>query len=71
MEEEVILNVLDGDIEIQKKYVGKHVAIIDGKIAGWGNTSIEVFKMAREKFLKAEPQNTLLRFIPQDEYLIL
>jgi len=51
-----------------KKYAGKHVAIIDDKIAGAGNTAKEAYDTAKKKYPKESP---LLAYIPTGETLIL
>ena len=51
-----------------KKYAGKHVAIIDDKIAGVGNTAKQAYDTAKKKYPKESP---LLAYIPTGETLIL
>jgi len=51
-----------------KKYAGKHVAIIDEEIAGFGDSAKEAYDMAKKKFPKKSP---LLTYIPKGETLIL
>jgi len=51
-----------------KKYAGKHVAIIDDKIAGVGDTAKEAYDTAKKKHPKESP---LLAYIPTGETLIL
>jgi len=71
MKGNVSFKVIDVDLNAQEKYAGKHVAIIKGKVVGWGNTVKEALEMARSKFPEVETHNILLRFIPQQEMLIL
>lgn len=59
------------DLKSQKKFAGRHVAIIKGNVVGWGTTVQEAFKMAKEKFPSLRSEEILLRYIPQEELLIL
>ena len=59
------------DLKTQKKFAGRHVAIIKGKVVGWGTTVQEAFRMAKEKFPSVGSEQILLRYIPQEELLIL
>ena len=51
-----------------QKYAGKHVAIVDDKIAGVGNTAKKAYDTAKKKYPKESP---LLAYIPTGETLIL
>jgi len=51
-----------------KKYAGKHVAIVDDKIAGVGKTAKKAYDKAKKKYPKESP---LLAYIPTGETLIL
>jgi len=42
------------------EYQGKHLAIIDGKVVGVGDSAIEAFKEARKKDPKTRPLLTYL-----------
>ena len=55
----------------QKKYSGKHVALVDGKIAASGRTSKEVFEKAQKKFPNRKTEEIGLLFIPKGDLLIL
>jgi len=65
------LEIKNIDLKAQKKFAGRHVAIIKGKVVGWGTTVQEAFKMAKEKFPSIKSEHILLRYIPQEEVLIL
>lgn len=65
------LEIKNIGLEEQKKFAGKHVAIIKGKVVGWGTTVQEAFKMAKKKLPSVKSEQILLRFIPQEELLIL
>lgn len=54
--------------ELQEKFAGKWVAIINKEIVGWGDTAKEAYKGAREKYPKIKP---LLGVVPTEECLIL
>lgn len=51
-----------------RKYAGKHVAIVDDKIAGVGDSAKEAYDAAKKKFPRKSP---LLTYIPTGETLIL
>ena len=51
-----------------KKYAGKHIAIIDDKVAAVGKSAKEAYDTAKKKFPKETP---LLAYIPTGETLIL
>lgn len=71
MKEEIAIKFADGGLSVQDKYRGKHIALVDGKVVGWGTTVIEAFKMAQKKIPNIKPEKILLRFIPQENLLIL
>lgn len=51
-----------------RKYARKHVAIVNDKVVGVGDSAKEVYEAAKRKFPKESP---LLVYIPTDETLIL
>jgi len=51
-----------------RKYAGKHVAIVDDKVVGMGDSAKEAYETAKRKFPKESP---LLAYIPTGETLIL
>lgn len=65
------LKIRDISLKEQKKFAGKHVAIINGKVVGWGATVQEAFKMAKKKFPSVKSEHILLSFIPREGLLIL
>ncbi|RLI76358.1 succinyl-CoA synthetase subunit alpha [Archaeoglobales archaeon] len=58
-------------LEEQKKYAGKHVAIVDGKIVASGNTAKEAFQKAKLKFPEKRTEEIGLMYIPKEELMIL
>jgi len=71
MDKERSLMVKDISLEVQQKYIGRHVAIVNGEVVGWGGTVQEAFRMAKEKFPNLRTEEILLRYIPPEELLIL
>lgn len=69
--EVLIMEIKNIDLKTQRKFAGKHVAIIKGKVVGWGATVKEAFEMAKKKYPSAKSEEILLRYIPQEELLIL
>ncbi|MFQ6056309.1 MAG: DUF5678 domain-containing protein [Methanosarcinales archaeon] len=58
-------------IEEQKKYAGKHVAIVNDKIVANGNTAKEAFQKARKLFPVKKTEEIGLMYIPREEMMIL
>jgi hypoxanthine-guanine phosphoribosyltransferase len=54
--------------EINKKYSGKHIAIVDNKVVASGNDPKEVWEIAKKKHPKKKP---VLAFVPKEETLVL
>ena len=54
--------------EAFEDYKGRHVAIWNRKVVGYGNTAKQAFDMARKNYPKSKPT---LAFIPKEEELIL
>jgi len=71
MKGNIAFKVKDISLEEQEKYADNHVAIINGKVVGWGGTVKEAFKMAKEKFPGVKSEEILLRYIPKEELLVL
>ncbi len=57
--------------EEQKRYAGKHVAIIDQKIVASGNTAKQAFQKAQQEFPQKKTEEIGLMFIPKEELMIL
>lgn len=57
--------------EEQKKYAGKHVAIINQRIVASGNTAKEAFQKAQQKYPEKKTEEIGLMFIPKEELMIL
>lgn len=58
-------------IEEQKKYAGKHVAIIDNRIVAYGDTAKEAFQKAKKLFPEIKTEEIGLMYIPREEMMIL
>jgi hypothetical protein len=54
--------------QFQEKYSGKWIAVVRQEIAGIGNTALDAYQQAKEKYPKSTP---LLDFVPTEECLIL
>ena len=54
--------------ETLRKYAGKHVAIVDDRIAGVGDSAKGAYDEAKKKYPRESP---LLAYIPTGETLIL
>ncbi|MEW6096318.1 MAG: DUF5678 domain-containing protein [bacterium] len=53
--------------EFSEKYPGKYIAIIKDELVAIGNSSIEVFKRAKEEYPDEEVSIT---YIPTDEEMV-
>jgi len=54
--------------EINKKYSGKHIAIVDDKVVASGNDPRKVWEAAKKKHPKKQP---VLAYVPKEETLVL
>lgn len=54
--------------EINKKYHGKHIAIVDDRIIASGDDPRKVWEVAKKKCPKKQP---VLAFVPKEETLVL
>ena len=54
--------------EIDKRFAGKHVAIIDGKVVASGKSPMEVWKRAKKLHPQRKP---VLAFVLKDDILVL
>ena len=54
--------------EINRKYRGKHIAIVDDKVVASGDDPREVWEEAKKKHPKKTP---VLAFVPKEETLVL
>jgi len=52
------------------KYQGKEVAIIKGKIVASGNSSKNVFEMAKKLFPKTASKDIVLLSVPRERFAI-
>lgn len=57
--------------EMQTKYAGKCIAIVDGKIVASGANSYDVFKKARRRYPDKPTNQIILDYIPKEDFLIL
>jgi hypothetical protein len=71
MEKDVEIKFADIGVEEEERFAGQHVAIVEGKVEGWGSNVKEAFDMARRKLPQKGSEEVLLRFIPQEGLLIL
>ncbi len=54
--------------EINRKYSGKHIAIIDSQVVASGNDPKQVWEQAKKKFPDKQP---VLAFVPKEDTLVL
>lgn len=54
--------------EINKKYRGKHIAIVDDKVVASGDDPKKVWETAKKKCPDKQP---VLAFVPKEETLVL
>ncbi len=64
---ELTFYITDAD-EINRKYRGKHIAIVDDKVVASGNDPKEVWKKAKKKCPNKQP---VLAFVPKEDTLVL
>lgn len=55
----------------QRRLSGKHVALVRGRVAAWGRSSVEAFERARRKFPRVPGEEIELMFVPRPGVLIL
>ncbi|MFQ6031778.1 MAG: DUF5678 domain-containing protein [Candidatus Zixiibacteriota bacterium] len=71
MSEEIFVTMPQIPIEEQRKYAGKDVALVDGKIVAWGHTSKEAFEKAKTLHPDKKAEEIGLLYVPETEVLIL
>lgn len=54
--------------EINRRYRGKHIAIVDDKVVASGNNPQEVWEKAKKKCPDKQP---VLAFVPKEDTLVL
>ncbi|MGD0070557.1 MAG: DUF5678 domain-containing protein [Candidatus Bathyarchaeia archaeon] len=54
--------------KINKKYGGKHIAIVDDKVVASGSDPKEVWEKAKKKYPNKQP---VLVFVPKEDTLVL
>lgn len=67
MTEELRFYIQDAE-EINKKYSGKHIALIDNQVVASGDDPKEVWEQAKKKCPKKQP---VLAFVPKEDTLVL
>lgn len=58
-------------VEEQKRYAGKHVAIVDNRIVASGDTAKEAFQKAKKLLPERNTEEIGLMYIPREEMMIL
>jgi len=53
--------------ELSEKYPGKYIAVVDNKLGAIGNSELEVFKEAKQKYPEKEVS---LAYLPTDEEMV-
>ncbi len=53
---------------INRKYRGKHIAIVDDKVVASGSNPKEVWERAKKKYPDKKP---VLAFVPKEDTLVL
>jgi hypothetical protein len=54
--------------EINKKYSGKHIAIVDNQVVASGTDPKKVWEQAKKKYPNKKP---VLAYVPKEETLVL
>ena len=54
--------------KINKRYSGKHIAIVDEKVVASGSNPKEVWERAKKKYPDRKP---VLAFVPKEDALVL
>ena len=67
MKDELTFYIKDAE-EINKKYSGKHIAIVDNRVVASGSDPKVVWEQAKKKYPKKEP---VLAFVPKEDTLVL
>lgn len=55
----------------QEKYVGKYIAVLDGKVIAAGYSSLEVYQKVDSLFPDKKPEDLIYDYVPREEMLIL
>ena len=67
MKDELTFYVAEAE-KINKKYSGKHIAIVDDKVVASGSNPKDVWERAKKKFPDRKP---VLAFVPKEDTLVL
>jgi len=68
---EVFITIPYVPLEEQEKYVGKYVAVLDGKVIAAGYSSLEVYQKVDSLFPDEKPEDLIYDYVPREEMLIL
>ena len=56
---------------VQRKYTGKCIAIVTGKVVASGVNSYDVFKEAKRKYPNKPTNQIILDYVPKEDFLVL
>lgn len=68
---EILIEIPQISLKDQKRYRGKDVAIVDGRIVAVGDSSFDVFEKARRLYPGKRPEEIIMACVPESEVLIL
>ena len=54
--------------EINRRYSGKHIAIVGNRVVASGDSAMDVLKKAKQKYPKKRP---VLTYVPEKDTLVL
>ena len=66
-----VIEIPQISLEEQRKYAGRHAAIVEGRIVSSGDTAREAFQKAKELFPEKKTDEIGLLYIPREEMMIL
>ena len=66
-----VIEIPQISLEEQRKYAGRHAAIVEGRIVSSGDTAREAFQKAKELFPEKKTDEIGLLYIPGEEMMIL
>ncbi|MCD6101144.1 MAG: succinyl-CoA synthetase subunit alpha [Candidatus Marinimicrobia bacterium] len=71
MNKKILIEMPELSKDVQKKYAGKCIAIVNGEVIASGSNSLVVFKEARRKYPDKPTNEIILDYIPKEDFLIL
>ncbi|MFQ6032109.1 MAG: DUF5678 domain-containing protein [Candidatus Zixiibacteriota bacterium] len=71
MDKRTMIEMPELSKDVQNKYAGKCIAIVDGKVVASGANSFIVFKEARKRYPNKPTNQIILDYIPKEDFLIL